>query len=203
MPDRPNVLLICTDQQRRDTMACYGNDFVQSPNVNALAEESFVFENCYVTVGVCSPARASLLTGLYPHTAGVIKNSVPLPESSPTIAELTPEGYNTAKFGKWHLGNDLIRQHGFDEWVATEDEHESNPTHTRREDRFLHSEYFEFLRSHGYEPHTRTDGGFCFFATTAEHVACRAFDVDIPRRQRGRFHPRKHRSTVVNVRDVL
>ncbi len=162
MPDRPNVLLICTDQQRRDTMACYGNDFVQSPNVNAFAEESFVFENCYVTVAVCSPARASLLTGLYPHTAGVIKNSVPLPESSPTIAELTPEDYNTAKFGKWHLGNDLIRQHGFDEWIATEDEHESNPTHTRREDRFLHSEYFEFLRSHGYEPHTRTDGGFAF-----------------------------------------
>ena len=162
MPDRPNVLLICTDQQRRDTMACYGNDFVQSPNVNALADESFVFENCYVTVAVCSPARASLLTGLYPHTAGVIKNSVPLPESSPSIAELAPLEYRTAKFGKWHLGNDLVRQHGFDEWVATEDEHESNPTHTRREDRFRHSEYFEFLTSHGYVPHERTDGGYAF-----------------------------------------
>ena len=162
MPDRPNVLLICTDQQRRDTMACYGNDWVQSPNVNALADESFVFLNCYVTVAVCSPARASLFTGLYPHTAGVIKNSVPLPESSPTIAELAPEDYTTAKFGKWHLGNDLVGQHGFDEWLATEDEHESNPTHSRREDRYRHSEYFQFLTSHGYEPHTRTDGGFAF-----------------------------------------
>ena len=162
MPDRPNVLLICTDQQRRDTMACYGNDWVQSPNVNALADESFVFENCYVTVAVCSPARASLLTGLYPHTAGVIKNSVPLPASSPTIGELAPDDYTTAKFGKWHLGNDLVGQHGFDEWVATEDEHESNPTHTRRGDRYRHSAYFEFLRSHGYEPHLRTDGGYAF-----------------------------------------
>ena len=162
MPDRPNILLICTDQQRRDTMACYGNDWVQSPNVNALADESFVFENCYVTVAVCSPARASLLTGLYPHTAGVIKNSVPLLESAPSIATLAPTEYRTAKFGKWHLGNDLVSQHGFDDWVATEDEHESNPTHTRREDRFRHSEYFEFLKSHGYEPHLRTDGGYAF-----------------------------------------
>lgn len=162
MPDRPNVLLICTDQQRRDTMACYGNDFVRSPNVNSLAEESFVFENCYVTVAVCSPARASLLTGLYPHTAGVIKNSVPLPESSPTIAAMAPTDYRTAKFGKWHLGNDLVRQHGFDDWVASEDEHESNPTHTRREDRFKHSEYYEFLISLGYQPHERTDGSHAF-----------------------------------------
>ena len=131
MPDRPNILLICTDQQRRDTMACYGNDWVQSPNVNALADESFVFENCYVTVAVCSPARASLLTGLYPHTAGVIKNSVPLLESAPSIATLAPTEYRTAKFGKWHLGNDLVSQHGFDDWVATEDEHESH-THTTR-----------------------------------------------------------------------
>ena len=162
MPDRPNVLLICTDQQRRDTMACYGNDWVRSPNVNALADQSYVFENCYVTVAVCSPARASLITGLYPHTAGVIKNSVPLPEGSRSVAELAPSEYRTAKFGKWHLGNDLVRQHGFEEWVATEDEHESNPTHTRREDRFRHSEYFNFLRSRGYEPHRRTDGGYAF-----------------------------------------
>ena len=162
MSDRPNVLLICTDQQRRDTMACYGNDVVQSPHVNALAEQSYVFENCYVTVAVCSPARASLLTGLYPHTAGVIKNSVALPESSPTIAALAPDTYRTAKFGKWHLGNDLVAQNGFEEWVATEDEHESNPTHTRREDRYRTSVYFDFLKSHGYEPHRRTDGGLAF-----------------------------------------
>ncbi len=162
MPDRPNILLICTDQQRRDTMACYGNDVVVTPNVTALADQSFVFENCYVTVAVCSPARASLLTGLYPHTAGVIKNSVPLPDSSPSIAELAPDEYYTAKFGKWHLGNDLVRQHGFDEWVATEDEHESNPTHTRRADRLRHSEYFEFLGAHGYIPHQRTDAGLAF-----------------------------------------
>ena len=162
MSDRPNILLICTDQQRRDTLPCYGNDFVQTPNIDAMADESFVFENCYVTVAVCSPARASLLTGLYPHTAGVIKNSVQLPEESPTIGELAPDEYLTAKYGKWHLGSDLVRQHGFDGWLATEDEHESNPTHLNREDRFRQSEYFQFLVGQGYEPHRRTDGGSAF-----------------------------------------
>ena len=68
MADKPNVLFIITDQQRFDTLRCYGNEWIQTPNLDALADRSFVFENAYVTQPVCTPARSSLLTGLYPHT---------------------------------------------------------------------------------------------------------------------------------------
>ena len=66
MPDRPNVVVILSDQQRWDTLACYGNDWIQTPRLNRLAEESAVFEAAYVTQPVCVPARASIMTGLYP-----------------------------------------------------------------------------------------------------------------------------------------
>lgn len=72
MQRHPNILLFITDQQRSDTMACYGNDWIQTPNMNALASESFVFENPYCTQPVCTPSRATLVTGLYPHSARMI-----------------------------------------------------------------------------------------------------------------------------------
>ena len=60
-------------------MACYGNHVIQAPNLNRLAEQSFVFENTYVSQPVCTPSRSTIMTGLYPHTNGCIENSVPLP----------------------------------------------------------------------------------------------------------------------------
>ena len=79
MPDQPNILFILADQQRFDTLACYGNSLIQTPNLNALAERSFVFENAYVASPICAPARSTLLTGLWPHTSGVKVNNIPLP----------------------------------------------------------------------------------------------------------------------------
>ena len=79
MPDKPNVVLFISDQQRTDTMACYGNDWIQSPHMDAMASESFVFEHCYVTQPVCAPARASIVTGLYPPTAGMPRNRLVMP----------------------------------------------------------------------------------------------------------------------------
>ena len=117
MPDEPNVLVIITDQQRFDSLRCYGNDWVQTPNLDALADTSFVFENAYVTQPVCTPARSSLLTGLYPHTTGQVRNAIPMRDDTSTIAELAPSDYHCAYFGKWHLGNDTSAQHGFAEWV--------------------------------------------------------------------------------------
>ena len=159
MPQRPNILIITSDQQRRDTMACYGNDWIDTPALNQLAERSFVFENAYVAQPVCSPARAALLTGLYPHSAGVVRNSEPgrpfsnlFPEVQ-TIAELLPDEYHCAKLGKWHLGNDLFAQHGFDEWLSTEDAHDDNhPTATRPEDLGRHSDYHQYMVEQGYKP---------------------------------------------------
>ena len=68
----PNLLLIYTNQQRSDSLAAYGNDLIQMPNLNRLAEESVVFEQTYVAQPVCQPSRATIQTGLYPHTAGSV-----------------------------------------------------------------------------------------------------------------------------------
>ena len=59
MSRQPNIVVVITDQQRTDTMACYGNDWIKSPHQDALANKSFVFENCYVTQPVCTPSRGS------------------------------------------------------------------------------------------------------------------------------------------------
>ncbi len=123
MADKPNVVFIFSDQQRSDTMRCYGNDWIETPNLNALASQSFVFRNAYVTQPVCTPARASILTGLYPHTAGPTVNQIALPPKVPTMAEMVSEGYLCGYFGKWQLGDDVIAQHGVEEWVRTEDGH--------------------------------------------------------------------------------
>ena len=77
MADKRNLIFICTDQQRTDTMPCYGNDWIETPHLNGLSDSGFVFENAYVAQAVCTPARATMLTGLYPHSAGAIKNSSP------------------------------------------------------------------------------------------------------------------------------
>ena len=62
---KPNLIFIMSDQQRFDTISCYGNDWINTPNLNKLSEESFVFKNAYVTQPVCAPARGSIISGLY------------------------------------------------------------------------------------------------------------------------------------------
>ena len=90
MADRPNLIFIFSDRQRFDTMACYGNDWIKTPHLNALAQESFVFENCYVTQPVCAPARSSIMTGLFPHATGLPVNKRNLHPDLKTIAEMVP-----------------------------------------------------------------------------------------------------------------
>ena len=114
MANRPNIVFIMSDQQRQDTLACYGADYMQVPNLNALAGQSFVFRNAYVAQAVCTPARATIMTGLYPHAAGPIVNKIPLPAGTPVISEMIDDGYFKGYMGKWHLGNDVQKQHGFD-----------------------------------------------------------------------------------------
>lgn len=146
---RPNLLFILTDQQRYDTLACYGNRQIQTPNLNRLAKESLVLQHAYVTQPVCSPARASLMTGLYPHACGVTQCNIPLPVDLPTLAEMVPEAYTCAHVGKWHLGDEIFCQHGFDHWVSSEDTYRrfySSP------ERLTHlSDYHHFLAAAGFE----------------------------------------------------
>ncbi len=147
---RPNLLYIFTDQQRADTLACYGNHQIETPALNALASDSFVFENAYVSQPVCSPARATMLTGLWPHTAGVPSCNVPLCADTPTIAEMLPEGYDTAFMGKWHLGDEIFPQHGFKTWVGTEDQYRRGYSEADRLPEV--SDYHHFLADKGYAP---------------------------------------------------
>ncbi len=154
MADRPNIVFIFSDQQRQDTLACYGADWMNVPNLNALADESFVFENAYVAQAVCTPARATIMTGLYPHAAGPIVNQIHLPEDTPVIAEMISSDYIKGYMGKWHLGNDLVAQHGFDVWKSTEDGHRF----AKPEQRFLTSSYNQYLVEQGYEPDRLRNG---------------------------------------------
>src|SRR5438067_1024332 len=74
----PNLIVFLPDQQRTDTLACYGGTKVHAPALNKVASESVIFERAYVTQPICTPSRASLLSGLWPHTTGCTRNSVPL-----------------------------------------------------------------------------------------------------------------------------
>lgn len=103
---RPSVLWICTDQQRKDSIGAYGNPVVQTPTLDRLASEGVRFERAYCQNPFCSPARASLLTGLYPRTHGVWHNGIRFDKvGAPTLGDiLQSQGYRTGSVGKIHLG---------------------------------------------------------------------------------------------------
>ena len=160
MAPRPNLLFVFTDQQRFDTMRCYGNDWIRTPHLNALAEQSFVFENAYVTQPVCTPSRSSIVTGLYPHTNGCTANNIPLGPDTPTIAEMISDDYARGYFGKWHLGDEIVAQHGFDHWVSIEDNYRKY--YSREEYLARFSSYHHFLLGHAFQPNYDCEGARVF-----------------------------------------
>lgn len=97
---RPNILLIMTDQQRFDTIRALGFSHVDTPNLDRLVNEGTSFNQCYVTAPSCAPSRASLFTGLYPHTCGVLKNANRWEHS--WVEQLNESGYHCANIGKMH-----------------------------------------------------------------------------------------------------
>jgi arylsulfatase A-like enzyme len=117
---RPNVLFIITDDQRWDCMSCAGHPILKTPHLDRLAQEGARFTNAFVTTSLCSPSRASFLSGLYAHRHGVLDNFTEFPADLPTFPRRLKEvGYQTAYIGKWHMGeeNDNPRP-GFDYWVS-------------------------------------------------------------------------------------
>src|SRR5438067_12267688 len=83
-----NILFLWTDEQRPDTIGAYGSPRISTPNLDRLAQGAVLFEQAYCAQPVCTPSRGTVLAGLYPHTHGATHNNVPLPQCSPTIAEL-------------------------------------------------------------------------------------------------------------------
>jgi arylsulfatase A-like enzyme len=119
---KPNLILFLPDQQRADTIACYGGKKVHAPNLNKLAAESVVFERAYVTHPVCTPSRSSLMTGTWPHINGCTRNSVALDRRFRSFAELIDDkDYRTEYMGKWHLGEDGPARRGFQQWISAEE----------------------------------------------------------------------------------
>jgi arylsulfatase A-like enzyme len=151
--DKPNLLFFWTDEQRTDTMAAYGNPWCRVPAMNRLASQSVIFDRCYVTQPVCTPSRSSVLTGRWPHSTGCVRNNIPLPRETPTLPELLADSaYRTGYLGKWHLGDEIFPQHGFQEWAAIE-EYTANFSSSR--DRSARSAYHHFLAGLGYKPNDK------------------------------------------------
>jgi arylsulfatase A-like enzyme len=134
---KPNLIVFLPDQQRADTLACYGGVKVRAPNLNKLASESVVFERTYVTHPVCTPSRSSLMTGTWPHINGCTRNSVPLDQRFRVFPELMQDtNYRTAYIGKWHLGEDGPVGRGFQQWISTDN----------------HGDYTRYLVAKGIAP---------------------------------------------------
>ncbi len=100
MSQRPNIIFIITDQQRFDTIAALGFPFMETPNMDRLVNEGVTFTNCFITAASCAPARASLFTGYYPHTTGILKNADLWRRS--WIEQLAKSGYRCINIGKMH-----------------------------------------------------------------------------------------------------
>ncbi|MFY0654566.1 MAG: sulfatase [Cyclobacteriaceae bacterium] len=118
--DRPNIIFILIDDQRYDFLSFLDHPWIETPNIDKLAKNSLYFDRAYVTTSLCSPSRASIVTGQYAHTHKVIDNDTPIDKSTATFPkELQKGGYKTAFMGKWHMGgNDDMPRPGFDHWVS-------------------------------------------------------------------------------------
>lgn len=135
MGDRPNILVVLSDQQRWDTVGAYGNPMDVTPSLNGMADRGTRFERAFTPQPVCGPARACLQTGQYGTESGVPTNGIPLPDDVPLLADqFTAAGYTTGYIGKWHLANtgsepvpEELRG-GYDHWRAADTlEHSSHP----------------------------------------------------------------------------
>ena len=117
--NRPNIIFILSDDHRWDHLSCVGHPFIKTPALDRLAGEGILFRNAFVTTSLCSPSRASFLTGTYAHTHGVTNNLTPWTNDQNTFLQLLKEqGYDTAFIGKWHMPGQLPRLRGVDQFVT-------------------------------------------------------------------------------------
>jgi N-acetylglucosamine-6-sulfatase len=117
---RPNIVFILSDDHRWDALSYTGHPVIQTPNLDRLARQGIFFSNAFVTTSLCSPSRASFLTGQYAHTHGVVTNHTSWNNRNVTFLELLKQaGYETAFIGKWHMpGEGLPRLRGLDRFVS-------------------------------------------------------------------------------------
>jgi N-sulfoglucosamine sulfohydrolase len=133
---KPNIIMIIADDIGWDDIGCYGNEVVQTPNMDRIAKEGIRFDHFYLTTSSCSPSRTSIISGRYPHNTGSAELHTPLPGTVLTFPELLKAaGYFTAQSGKWHMGpaprsgfdliydqGNLIGDGGEEKWISTLEE---------------------------------------------------------------------------------
>lgn len=129
---RPNIVMIVVDDMKFDEWSGGGHTYLKTPNIDQLAKEGTQFTRAYHAVPLCSPNRASILTGQYPSRHGIVDNSAR--EQASFMLDLFPRylqegGYKTAHIGKWHMGNSAAPRPGYDYWVCIEGQGKTyNPT---------------------------------------------------------------------------
>ncbi len=132
--EKPNIVLVMADDQGWGDMAYNGHPVLETPNFDRAAAAGLRFDRFYAAAPVCSPTRASVLTGRHPNRSGVLQWGYPIRPQETTLAEtLKTAGYTTAHFGKWHLGS--VRRdspahpgvNGFDHWLSAPNYFDNDP----------------------------------------------------------------------------
>ncbi len=145
MSKKPNIIFYFSDQQRWDTLGCYGQKLDVSPTLDALAKEGVRFEHAYTCQPVCGPARACLQTGKFATEIGCYKNGIQLPLDATTLANcFNDAGYETAYVGKWHLASDHAKKIDY-KTTAIPEKYRGG-----YKDYWMASDVLEFT-SHGYD----------------------------------------------------
>ena len=190
-----NIVFILVDDHRFDSMSCAGHPWLKTPHMDRLANGGALFQNSFVTTSLCSPSRASILTGLYMHAHKVEDNFSPLDDKLPTFPSLLQKaGYRTGFFGKWHMGGDSDeRRPGFDDWFSflgqgQYDDPPVNDNGTRKIEKgnitnILTDRASRFIESNGSKPfclYLSHKGVHYPFQPSARHKSIHA-DAPIPR----------------------
>jgi N-acetylglucosamine-6-sulfatase len=121
--ERPNVILIVSDDHRADLMGCAGHPYLETPHLDKIAENGMYFANAFCVTGVCSPSRASILTGKYAHNAAapyIVRDNNSFDLQETFVEKLHENGYYTGHIGKWHLGEGDKKHEGYDYWAGFE-----------------------------------------------------------------------------------
>lgn len=127
-----HILMLFSDQQRQDTIGAYGNDVMQTPNLDALANDSIIFQNCITPSPVCVPARFSMLSGQYPARTGCNNNNSEAVYKEPGFYNrMTERGYESCCIGKMHYELDLYGSMGFKKRITQEEFADSNDDYTQ------------------------------------------------------------------------